>query len=263
MPESDAVHPKIVWGDDKTEDSFLNLKTPTKQEIKERGLESEIRKKILPKLKENEILSEVLKWYSVAIGSNPRHFSWMLKYEPNYSADQIIEELIPMAGDTKKEARIVYEMHAKLKGSIKDPKKAYIVLKRVREKGGRSWDYRVIAWIPKDTQVDDGICDNLFDLDERGNIVYFRPSSACVEHSYDVLYKASSSENRGVIETQPISLFDCFSKLNRGRKFGDEFQIHSEEGEILQQDPLPYVMTGLLGGYSNEFSRFILTPFLK
>lgn len=149
-----------------------------------------------------------------------------------------------------RDAKVVEGLVPALQSANSESPNIQMVLKRIRDRYGY-YKYSVIARFPKGVQAENPIFGwTPLELTQTcPDTIYFRPTSACVLHACDDLYKISRGS---VLEIPYRSRAEAQRRMEYGEDGVNEYQLKKTQLETVKQDAGNYVTVGLQSAFSNE-----------
>lgn len=186
---------------------------------------------------------------------NPDAFEWIYALGSEfagYNAADFLQDSM-YGNDPKliaKEAKFAQEMYDLLKTQPIKEGEVAVTLRRFRVRDGDPWTYRVMAIFPEGSQIIDPKFQGNDVTTDRPGIIYYKAGVNCVNHACDELYKSNGGKDQ-------VFYLKYFTP--------EDFYRSSDVGGVIEfkdrttgqrRDPGPYLMTSLLGCFTNELSRF-------
>lgn len=224
-------------------------RTPTESAIIE--MSRNIRTRLMESLSAAKSLKEFIHHYYALRLFNTQSIDWMWDNEGGPAQNDVVkffysDDLKRMVG---KDESAVEVLMPKIRVKEDSPDQIKIALKRIR--GPHAYyEYGVLAQFPKGIQASQPIL-GYTDLEEtrtNPDTVFFHPTSACVQHACDDLFKM----NRGNVFYIPYSSREEATRRLQYNESGSEYQLAKTPEGAVKQEAENYVLVGLQSGYNNE-----------
>lgn len=233
--------------------------TPRRDEVER--VSTEASNEALKRLQESTTLTEYFRWHQSLPIFTINNLDWMWDYG-GVTANDVIEERESdrISRLCEKRASAAESMKQKIDELEPQDGMLRVALKRIRESGKSSYRYATLASFPEGTQASD-VLDLKMDKNSSNNeidIVYFEPTTACVNHACDDLFK-TNRDNAFYIPYKDV--YTATALLNGKQNETAEYLIKNNGEETLKQDTQNYLLVALHGGFSNEFVRTRVSDF--
>lgn len=184
--------------------------------------------------------------------------NWLFEYGPINALQIAAEFLSPgLTAEAQTNARAAEELRQRFTPKTQESGKIELALKRIRDKHGY-YTYGVLARFPRGVRASRKVSSTI-SLDETcTDMIYFAPSSACVLHACDDLFK----EHRGeVFSFDYKSREQAIRDLQTDDSGRNEYQLSRTEAEVIKQSAENYLLVGLHSAFSNEPNVFPVSEF--
>lgn len=202
-------------------------------------------------LKQASTLAEFILAYSGIRLKSEGSIDWMWDYGEQTVADVVeFYRNDALQKAAARDAKVVEDLKAVLDQANPDSGNIQIALKRIRDRHG-IYRYSVLGRFPKGVPAENPILGwtPVEQTQTNPDIIYFRPTSACVLHACDDLFKTY----RGTVFEIPYKTRQQALAALQSDDVGDyEYQLKKTAEGSVKQDAGNYITIGLQSAFSNE-----------
>jgi hypothetical protein len=229
-------------------------KDPKQLEIEK--VANQVRQAAMANLQKSSNLADFLKWHNVARWSSPEFLGWMWDETGGPTTEDILSDP-SVTQNFERDAKVIGELGNTLASMEDKPGQIKIGLKRLRDNRSGRYEYRVLAEFPDGYHVYDDVLTRKTS-DTTKSQIYFDPTTACIEHACDDLYKAHKDTNgffyiaakdyNGAYKTRMTQYATAQAA---------EYQEVRNQSGVSEND----LLFALIGGFSNEKQRTRISDF--
>ncbi|EKD57801.1 MAG: hypothetical protein ACD_57C00141G0002 [uncultured bacterium] len=207
-------------------------------------------------LEKSQALAEFMANYRALRALCRADLSWM---QPNEITTESLIVSFRSQTEAIEDAKIASELLPVIQSTSGQPDQIKMTLKRIRDKRGY-YTYAVLAQFPKGKFAEDPVFGHMDRQPDETDIIYFRPTSPCVLHTCDDLFKIHRNNGFHIpFKTRN----EAVALLEQTPEGLNEYVVsRTEEGRV-KQEAGNFILVALHGAYSNEINVVRVSKFLS
>lgn len=224
--------------------------TPLQRKIRKVG--SQVGTDLRMKLDAASSLTDFMHAYYGINLYNVGSMEWMWEDGREPSVDGALSHFLSpeLRGEAQQDAQAAEDLRPVVEAMMSRPGEIKMALKRIRDRRGY-YAYGALAQFPEDVRVSSPVLGYTPEdqLRTYPDTVYFHPTTACVSHAADDLFRLN---RRGGFYIPYKTREEAIAGLQYDEAGINEYQLKKTPEEVVKQDAMNYLLVGIHSAFSNE-----------